>query len=173
MMKVSTYEIKKARCIEKGVCICCGRARPESGRLRCKDCREKYNLSRQKERAKRITAGLCASCGRPLPPDETHRNCPECRAMYCRVKAEEKRRRRGEQGMDEVRLFQYRNELNETAAKVLKYKDADHDHAIVAALRTLEEAVRAALAETGKAETGKAETGKAETGKAETGKAGE
>lgn len=49
--------------------------------------------------------------------------------------------------MDEVRLFQYRNELREIAAKVLKYKDADHDHAIVAALRTLEEAVRVALAE--------------------------
>jgi hypothetical protein len=159
MMKVSTYEIKKARCIEKGVCICCGRARPESGRLRCKDCREKYNLSRQKERAKRITAGLCASCGRVLPAG-LYRNCPDCRAAYRKAKRDEKERR-GERGMDEVRQFQYHNELCNTAAKVLKYKDADHDHAIVAALRTLEEAVRAALAETGKAETGKAETGKA------------
>lgn len=74
---------------QEGICASCGRAWVDPGHAYCKDCRQKnaehraaYDPDGAKKRAfrqKRIDAGLCIDCGRPL--DSGGQRCTRCLEM--------------------------------------------------------------------------------------------
>lgn len=71
----------------RGICISCGAAWAEPGRVRCQTCHDKHEQSRDRqaqiknERENRAVwreAGLCTVCGK-RPADEGKRTCTHCR----------------------------------------------------------------------------------------------
>lgn len=74
---------------DKGICANCGERWVEPGHVYCKDCRRKNDVSHKRydpngekwreRRRKRIEAGLCIDCSRPV--ENGHVRCKRCLEM--------------------------------------------------------------------------------------------
>ena len=69
-----TYSLRRAA----GLCPYCGGQRDESGRIACKQCRDKEKRRDSKRYAEAVKARKCVLCGKPV--DDFYVNCAACRA---------------------------------------------------------------------------------------------
>jgi hypothetical protein len=60
-----------------GLCITCGESNSTSNQ-RCKKCGEKYNTTTLSIRKRRITNGLCGTCGKGLLANKSKTSCIIC-----------------------------------------------------------------------------------------------
>lgn len=78
-IKKRYYELKK-----QGLCVFCGKRKPETGKVGCEMCNEKRRVLNRLRREKkqntfeyRLDNGLCYFCGEPLE-DKTKTICSKC-----------------------------------------------------------------------------------------------
>lgn len=63
-----------------GLCIYCGTEKHMRGKVYCKSCADWISKRDKLRRDERRKKHLCTKCGKPLPADDKHAVCEECRA---------------------------------------------------------------------------------------------